>query len=142
MKIKYLFLIILLTNCCVQVDEETKMIDNYLKNTFNESIKYDHYYLVFSKFFCHNCVSSALSVLELTMDTNCPQKYTVISYTDENLPVWIKENFTTLIDNNANIDYLNLELSNFSIIKTNEYGIDFIKIFDTGESIEITNYLK
>ena len=114
-------------------EKETNTFRTYLTDNFSKDIEVKkHYYLLNNSYVCGSCMSSFLTIMDTSINTN-NKNITLITTLKFNINKSLSNKIKLLKDNEGQLNYENLNLNNLTLFYTERKRIVKISYFLVGD---------
>lgn len=121
--------------------KETKIFNKYL-DTFSEDIPQEgQLYIIYSNIACNGCISLASQAISEHIGLINESNTTVIYTNPDIIPEMLLQRGTCIFDKCSEIDYINLNIYNVSLIETKDRQIIKIKSVTPNTIISFKEFL-
>lgn len=122
-------------------DKQTKIFSKYLRENYYIGIQQEeHRYFIVTNNSCPACLEFLLSGIETKIHF-VKQKNSIITSNPSLVPDTLTKCFNYYEDKMSNIDYLNLNIYNLTIIVTSNYKITDIVHFNANDKGKLIKFL-
>ena len=145
-KQNYIYIIIVFTllSCAAKKEDRvTRIFSNYINQNLNLKIKDNlHYFILIPKLGCKGCFKEALLELDTIVTKNNEKHFTIITTNTEIISNELKNRASILIDTSGKLDVLNLEISNLTLVETENKKVNFLKSISTLNGERLANFVR
>ena len=124
-------------------DKRTLIFSSYLKKEFSMEIpKDEHIYILIPELACKGCIiNKTQKEIEWLLKKQRNNNFTIISSNAPFIDYISKNNINYLADNSGKLDRLNLDISNITVINTQNRAIKDLKSIATDDTNSIEFYV-
>ena len=137
----FVFLLVCFASCNNE-DFISKNFNDYLSLQEVEIVESPHYYVVFSRYACQTCFNSLLPIFLEAINHKNTNNFSFIIANQKDYPLLNQLDYHIIHDDAGEIDRMNINISDFAIIKTNHKIIVDSWNFSLAQNEEFLSFLK
>lgn len=139
---KYIIILFLISCKPDKNAYQTKVFSNYLKEIGKVIPQTKHLYIVAPKLSCHGCVYQLTTYVENNINILNKKNISIITSKTNLFSNKIASGVDYYLDTKENIDYIDMDLYNITLIETDNQRIEKITQLEAEDGINFVSYLK